>query len=75
MHVSRDQGLLSRSGYCVWMLILSRLWLLHLPSSALPRPLQGRTSLPSACGEVLSARSCRTFLSYVRPWWSLASPT
>ena len=51
------------------------LQLLHIPSSALPRPPQGRISWPFVYGVVLSARSCRISSSYVRPWWLLAWPT
>ena len=49
--------------------------ILDVPSSALPRPPQGRTSWPSGCGEVLSARSCQISSSCVRPWLFLAWPT
>ena len=68
-------GVRTKRPSSVYMPSSPQLRLLHVPSSASPRPPQGRTSWPSACGEVLNARSCQTSLSCVRPWGLLASPT
>ena len=79
-----DAGLLISAGAidrftkepsCVHMPTLGGFIQLHVPSLALPRPRQGRTSWLSAYDEVLNGRSCRISSSYARPWWNLAWPT